>query len=246
MTENELRKMYVDKMLSWKGLSSVDGSNKVIIDIYNNDKPLPNNYAVKYTDAWCATTVSAAAIEVKITDIIPKECSCGRMIDRFKSIGAWMERDDYVPKMGDIIFFDWDDKGTGDATGWPDHVGVVASISGNTIVTIEGNISKKVGQRTIPVDYKYVRGYGLPDYAKKAPTMTSTTPVTPTPKPTTPTTPSNKMMVVTASALNIRNKPTTVLSSVVGVLKKDSKVTPIKTEGGFAYIEGWCSTNYLE
>lgn len=240
MTENELRKMYVDKILSWKGLSSTDGSNRVIIDIYNNDKPLPNNYAVKYTDAWCATTVSAAAIELKITDIIPKECSCGRMIERFKSIGAWMERDDYTPKIGDIIFFDWDDKGTGDATGWPDHVGVVASISGNTIVTIEGNISKKVGQRTIPVDYKYVRGYGLPDYAKKASTMVSPKPVTPQPNK-----PSNNMATVTASSLNIRNKPTTVLSSVIGVLKKDSKVTPIKIEGSFVYIEGWCSTNYL-
>jgi uncharacterized protein YgiM (DUF1202 family) len=88
---------------------------------------------------------------------------------------------------------------------------------------------------------KYVRGYGLPDYAKKASTMVSPKPVTPQ-----PVTPSNKMVTVTASSLNIRNKPTTVLSSVIGVLKKDSKVTPIKIEGSFVYIEGWCSTSYLK
>ena len=243
MTEAELRQTYVNKMLSWNGLNVADGSHKKIIDIYNNDKPIPNNYKVKYTDAWCATTVSAAAIEVGITDIIPKECSCGRMIAAFQKIGRWEERDDYTPKIGDIIFFDWNDKGVGDAKGWPDHVGVVASINGNNIRTVEGNISKKVGGRDITVDYKFIRGYGLPDYATKAKSMSPA----PTPAPVTPKPTIIPMKTVIASnSLNIRNKPTTILSEVTGVLKNGSKVTPLKKENGFVYFEGWCSVNYLK
>lgn len=244
MKEDELRQLYVNKLLSWKGLNVADGSHKKIIDIYNNDKPVPNNYNVKYTDAWCATTVSAAAIECNLTDIIPKECSCGRMISRFQNIGRWEERDDYTPKIGDIIFFDWQDSGIGDSKGWPDHVGVVASINGDTIETIEGNISKKVGGRTLKLNSKYIRGYGIPDFETKAKTMNNTV-ITPT-NPVTPNNPVNKQLIVTANTLNIRNKPSAITGSIIGVLKNGSMITPIKTENNMVYFEGWCSTNYLK
>lgn len=242
MTENELRQLYVDTMCSWEGYNVADGSHRKIVDIYNNDKPLPANYKVKYTDAWCATTVSAAAIETKLTDIIPKECSCGRMIAEFQKIGRFMEKDDYTPKKGDIIFFDWQDTGIGDNTSWPDHVGVIRDINGDTITTIEGNISKKVGGRTLKVNSKYIRGYGIPDFASKA---SSLKPVTPSPSPTPATT--NKMLTVIASnSLNIRDKSNVLTSNVIGVLKNGSKVTPSKTENNMVYFEGWCSTNYLK
>ena len=207
MTEMELRQMYVNKILSWKGRKESDGSHKYIIDIYNNHLPLPANYKVKYTDAWCATTVSAAAIELGLTDIIPKECSCGRMIELFKKIGAWQEKDDYVPKIGDIIFFDWQDIGIGDNTGWPDHVGVVSNIEGDTITTIEGNIKDSVGSRTIKVNSKNIRGYGIPGFYNKAITMNDT------PKPVTPSNPTTdnniigRICTVTVSnSLNIRKE----------------------------------------
>ena len=38
------------------------------------------------------------------------------------------------------------------------------SVSGNTIKTIEGNYSDAVGYRTFSVGYRYVQGYGLPNY----------------------------------------------------------------------------------
>ena len=28
--------------------------------------------------------------------------------------------------------YDWDDNGNGDNTGWPDHVGIVTEVNGNT------------------------------------------------------------------------------------------------------------------
>lgn len=249
MTENELRQKYVDKICSWEGYSVADGRHKQIVDIYNNDKPLPANYTVKYTDAWCATTVSAAAIECKLTDIIPKECSCGRMIQGFQKIGRFMEKDDYTPKIGDIIFFDWQDTGIGDNTGWPDHVGVVRSISGDSITTIEGNISKKVGGRTIKVNSKNIRGYGIPDYVTKAQTMQKpTVPVSPSNNTVTPNTyTTGKVYTISVSnTLNIRDKSNTFTGKIIGSFKNGSKITPLKKENNMVYFEGWCSTNYLK
>ena len=121
---------------------------------------------MKYTDAWCATFVSAVSIKCGLTDILPTECSCGEMIALFKKLGEWIENDAHVPKPGDIIFYDWQDSGSGDNTGWPDHVGIVEAVSGSTITVIEGNKSDAVGRRTLQVGGKYIRGYGVPKYAE--------------------------------------------------------------------------------
>lgn len=149
---------------SWLGKKESDGSHKAIIDIYNSHKPLARGYKVKYTDEWCATTISALAIKCNAVDIIPKECSCQKMIELFKKIGCWVENDAHVPKAGDIIFYDWQDKGVGDNTGWSDHVGIVEMVSGNTITIIEGNNNCAVKRRTLQVNGKHIRGYGVPKY----------------------------------------------------------------------------------
>ena len=64
--------------------------------------------------------------------------------------------------------YDWDDNGAGDCTGYPEHVGLVEAVDGNTITVIEGNMSDKVGERKLQVNGRYIRGYCLPDYASKA------------------------------------------------------------------------------
>ena len=99
------------------------------------------------------------------------------MIAAFKRMGRWQESDAYRPAPGDCIFYDWQDSGKGDNTGAPDHVGMVERISGEVITVIEGNYSDSVKRRTIPVNGRYVRGYGLPDYASM------TTPETPATAP---------------------------------------------------------------
>jgi len=160
------RQVIVDKMRSWVGCHEGDSTHKHIIDTYNAHKPLPRGYKVKYTDSWCATTVSAAAIECGYTDIIPLECSCQQMIDLYKVMGIWVENDSYVPSPGDVIFYDWQDSGVGDNVGWSDHVGVVEKCDGNIIVAIEGNNKDGVNRRSIQVNGKYIRGYGVPRYDK--------------------------------------------------------------------------------
>ena len=149
---------------SWLGCKESDGSHKKIIDVYNDHKPLARGYKVKYTDAWCATFVSAVAIAVGYTDIIPTECGCGQMLELFKKLGCFVEADTHVPSPGTILFYDWEDTGKGDNTGWPDHVGIVESVSGSTITVIEGNYSNSVKRRYIAVNAKLIRGYGVPKY----------------------------------------------------------------------------------
>lgn len=160
----KLAKSIIEQAKSWLGCKESDGTHKKIIDVYNNHKPLARGYKVKYTDAWCATFVSACAIKCGYTDIIPTECGCSPMIQLFKNIGSWVENDAYVPKSGDIIFYDWQDSGIGDNTGVPDHVGIVEKVSGSTITVIEGNKNNAVERRNIQVNGKFIRGYGVPKY----------------------------------------------------------------------------------
>lgn len=62
MTEKEIRSKVVEIAKGWLGCKESDESHKKIIDTYNACKPLPRSYAVKYTDAWCATFASAVGI----------------------------------------------------------------------------------------------------------------------------------------------------------------------------------------
>ena len=171
ITEQQARQKLVDIAVSWMGCNGADGSHKKIIDIYNNHKPLARGYTVKYTDSWCATYCSSAAIVAGYTDIIPTECGCGQLIALFQDMKRWVENDAYVPSPGDYIFYDWSD-GTNyakiDNTDWPDHVGIVASVSGNVIKVAEGNKKDAVGYRELIINGRYIRGYGVPDYASVA------------------------------------------------------------------------------
>jgi len=168
MTESQARQQILSIMQGWVGLDRKDGSHKVIIDTYNGHKPLARNYTVKYTDAYCATTISAAAIQAGFEDIIPLECGCGQMVQLAQKMGIWQENDAYQPEPGDIIMYDWQDSGAGDYTGWPDHVGMAEKVVGNTATIIEGNINGAVGRRNIRINGRYIRGYILPKYEKKA------------------------------------------------------------------------------
>lgn len=182
MTEAEVRQKVVSIMQGWVGLKRSNRSHAPIIDTYNAHKPLPRGYKVSYTDAYCATTVSAAAIKAGYTDVMPIECSCAKLIEQAKSMGIWQENDAYVPSPADLILYDWQDGanfGTTDNKGAPDHVGMVEKIRNNTITIIEGNMSGGVvGRRTITVNGRYIRGYICPNYASKA-TATDSKPVKP-------------------------------------------------------------------
>lgn len=142
-------------------LKGEEGHQK-ILDVYNAQKPLPQGYKVKPTDAWCATFVSAVFLMNNYPDI--SECSCPRMIEKAKKLGIWVEDDAYTPKLGDIIMYDWQDTGKGDDVGVADHVGIVVSVTKSKIMVREGNKNKSIGNRDVNVNGLYIRGYITPQY----------------------------------------------------------------------------------
>ena len=173
MNEKELRQKFVKQAVAYVGVGESSTRHKEIVDTYNKIVPLPLGYKVRYTDAWCATFVSCVAKLCGLLDIIPAECSCPRQIELWKKLGRWIENDAYVPDVGDIIYYYFKDNGKGDCTGVSDHVGIVVSVTGNSIKVIEGNKSDSVSYRTITVDARYIRGYGCPDFASRATTKIS-------------------------------------------------------------------------
>lgn len=149
---------------SWIGKNEKDGSFMPIIDVYNSHKPLARGYKMTYKDAWCATFISALAIKLSATDIIPTECGCERQIELFKALGSWIEDESITPEAGDIIYYDWQDTGAGDNKGWSDHVGIVEKVVNGVITTIEGNSSDMVKRKTLAVNARYIRGFARPKY----------------------------------------------------------------------------------
>lgn len=263
MTEAQLRATVVSIATQWLGRKESDGSHKTIIDTYNAHTPRARGYKVTYTDAWCATFASAVFIKAGLTDIAPTECSCSRLIQLYKDKGRWKESDSYIPRAGDLIMYDWNDNGAGDNTGAPEHVGIVAVVSGNTIKVIEGNYSNSVKYRSITVNGRYIRGYCLPDYASKASKVDTTTSTA-----RAKTDPARsferayaKTYTVTASGLNLRTKAATTYQGkpvpVIRVLQNGEKVTCYGyfTKNGetiWLYVKdkngvvGFCSKKYLK
>ena len=203
MTENELRKAVVAQATAWLGCNEADGSHRVIIDLYNKYRPA-GGYKMGYNDPWCATFVSAVGMAVAakyrlacgVRGLVPVSPACDPMIEDYTRMGRWVEDDSYLPTPGDVIFYDWQETGAGDNHGSTDHVGIVASVAGNTISVIEGNKSDSVCYRTIQRNGRFIRGYGRPDYARWAETADEpqegqgvivVDDPTPTPKPVTDT-----------------------------------------------------------
>lgn len=175
MTENELRQAVVAQATAWYGCNEADGTHRPIIDLYNKYRPA-GGYKMGYNDPWCATFVSAAGMAVAakyrlacgVRGLIPVSPACDPMIEDYTRMGRWEEDDAFLPSPGDVIFYDWQDTGAGDDQGSSDHVGIVTDVEGSTITVIEGNKSDSVCYRTIQRNGRYIRGYGLPDYARYA------------------------------------------------------------------------------
>lgn len=139
-------------MRSWIGYSEANGKFRQIIDLYNSYLPLARGYAVQYTDEWCDTAVSAAAIQAGCVDLIGTECGCEKHIEIFKEKGIWIEDGTIVPLPGDIILYNWDCQAQPN-DGYSDHIGYVESVSGQMITVMEGNYNEAVAGEVIQGKY---------------------------------------------------------------------------------------------
>ena len=151
------KEAYINKLLSWYGYNEADGTDDIIIDIYNSQRPA-GSYKMTHSDPWCHATISAAAYETGCTSVIPNTAYCPDGINWFKARGQWVGRtySNYNPTRGDIIYYDWGSDGESD------HVGCITSRSGSTLTVIEGNKSDMCTYRYINMWDYTIMGYGRP------------------------------------------------------------------------------------
>lgn len=115
---------------------------------------------------WCACFVSWCANECGYIDsgVIPKFAGCVNGVQWFKDRGQWQDGS-FEPSAGQIIFFDWDNKGSsGPQDGQSDHVGIVEKCENGIVYTIEGNSGDSCRQNQYPVGHYEILGYGVPAY----------------------------------------------------------------------------------
>lgn len=180
------REEFVLKAISWQGTKAKSAGHKQIIADYN--KGCDKGRQATTSSPWCACFVGACAEEtdnvLKDGFGVPCDNSCGTgshsMLEKAKKAGIWVESDSYVPRMGDVIIYDWKDDGKNppeDITGH-DHTGIVTSVGGSSFRVTEGNKKVdgvyQVGTRTVQVNQRYIRGFITPKFSDE---------VEPTPTP---------------------------------------------------------------
>jgi len=109
---------------------------------------------------WCAIFVSWVSNEAGYIEkgIIPKFSGCSTGVNWFKAMGQWQQKG-YVPKEGDIIFFDWE------VDGQVNHVGIVEKVENNIIYTIEGNSTNDTcRKKQYIINSDVIFGFGTPAY----------------------------------------------------------------------------------
>lgn len=156
---------------SWVGIKEGSQGHKGILEIYNSQNPLPRGHKMTIKEPWCAMTITALAVKLGYTDIIPCECSCGKLIEIAKKMGIWIEDESITPTPGMLALYDWGDNGKGDCQGDPEHIGVVEKVANGEITVIEGNYDGAdadridgVERRVLKVNGKYLRGFIAPKY----------------------------------------------------------------------------------
>ena len=105
---------------------------------------------------WCACFVSWCANESGcLGTMVPKFSRCVDGVAWFRGQGRW-QNSGYLPRPGDVIFFDWN----GDIV--LDHVGIVEKVDGGVIYTIEGNSAgDRCRQNRYAVGSPLILGYGV-------------------------------------------------------------------------------------
>ena len=147
------------------GRAFTAGGNQAIVEVAltqvgnQGGQPYWSWYGFDSRVEWCACFVSWCADQCGYIEsgLVPKFAGCVDGANWFKSNGKWQDRT-YEPKVGDIIFFDWEGDGT------TDHVGIVEKCENGTVYTVEGNSGDACKQRQYTVGSSNIYGYGIPAY----------------------------------------------------------------------------------
>ena len=104
---------------------------------------------------WCACYVSWCEDTQNYIDegVAPKFAMVKDGANWFKDRDQWMKAGS-TPAANDLIFFDWDEDDI------LDHVGIVTSVVGDNIYTVEGNSSDRCRQKRYKISDPFIAGYG--------------------------------------------------------------------------------------
>lgn len=127
--------------------------------------PLGITWGHKQGYAWCGEFVlwifykafgKAKALEVQCSGNPSGIPLCSSGAQYYKDAGRWSQ----TPSRGDVIFFYYG--------GGINHTGIVESVSGGVVTTIEGNTSDMVARRSYAVGSSVIAGYGKPKWSAVA------------------------------------------------------------------------------
>lgn len=220
-----------------------------------------------YVDHWCAFSVSSIMNDCGFIGKYIKEIEGGAgTIPRYSDgiYGTWFKKTrNLPPQSGDLIFFRYEDYPSKDKY-FCDHVGIVESISGDVITTLEGNVDGIDGKFPTTSTFKrktrnfndyIVYAFYRPYWKGEAKTTT------------TSNTKKTEIYDVNSSAkvefivrtkasdgLNIR-QGASVKKKILGAVPENTflKVTRQTSGSGFTwglvtygYITGWIALDYTE
>ena len=128
-------------------------------------------YGFPYGD-WCAMFVSFCLHYAGVPETaVPRECGTRPWVETLEKRDMYAPAKDYLPRPGDMVFFDFDKDMLAD------HVGLVSGVNVDEglLETIEGNRTVAVDRYTMSLYDETILGYGIlpenPDAPPEEPVM---------------------------------------------------------------------------
>ncbi|WP_248960392.1 CHAP domain-containing protein [Sphaerisporangium perillae] len=150
----DLQKL-IDLLHTQLGYSEQSGGYTKFGDWYGKNVEFDSDYSAQ---PWCDMFLSWAAHQLGYEKWFGQFAYAPFHAEWFADRGAWGT----TPEPGAVVFFDW---GGSNVIENIDHVGIVTSVDGDTIHTIEGNIDGQYAREKVR-DQTYVVGYGYPEKVK--------------------------------------------------------------------------------
>lgn len=213
---------------------------------------------------WCAFAVSSIMndlgfIKKYIAKIEGGAGSIARESDG--KYGRWFKKYDVTPKPGDLIFFRYNVSGYSDKY-HSDHVGIVESIDGNTIITLEGNVdgsgsdwaaTSKFRRKTRNLSDRSVYAFYRPNW-KNTSSIAVRTDNTDISQVNSAQSVNEEVVIAARDGVNIRSGASTSYK-ILGAVPYNCRlrITRKTSGGGYTWglttyngITGWIALNYTK